>query len=189
MVACAGEAFLAKRTWPTNRLKQRALDRELPWTMIPDDEKPLFREAAGLQWKQWQEYDAIEVLDIGTSKHLKQQMGHRILRSRFVYRNKNAGIPGAACKPKARLCVGGHNDPDLQVGLRTDAPTVSRNSLLVFLVVAAAFDMEVVAGDIECALMQGVAHERPDELLMAQPREGLEGLHPEQLVRVKECSG
>ena len=34
--------------------------------------------------------------------------------------------------------------------------------------------------------MQGVAHERPGKLYMAQPRAGLGYLHPRQLLRVRK---
>ena len=116
---------------------------------------------------------------------MRQRVGkERILTSRYAYRDKNAGIPGAACKPKARLCVGGHNDPDLQSGMRTDAPTVGRHAVQSFFAVAAAYGFDVVAGDVECAFMQGKEHERTDELYMAQPREGIPGLHPEQIIRI-----
>ena len=64
----------------------------------------------------------------------------RILNCRFAYWDKNyskrkaaptAGIP---CKPKARLCVGGHMDPDIgKVEMQCDAPTATRTSLMLTL--------------------------------------------------------
>ena len=81
-------------------------------------------------------------------------MRHTKLTLRFAERNKNTGIPGAEYKAEARLCAGGHNDPDLARGTRFNAPTVSRSLFLIFQSVVAADDMDVVNGDIECAFVR-----------------------------------
>ena len=105
-----------------------------------------------------------------------------ILPSRFVYRDKNAPLRTdkhpLPVKAKARLCVGGHMDPRLAQGdLRTDAPTVTRNSTMLFFTICQRFDLEIYAADVEAAFMQG--DEQPDQqLYMAQPRDGLPGLQP-----------
>ncbi|CAK0891483.1 unnamed protein product [Prorocentrum cordatum] len=111
-----------------------------------------------------------------------------ILPSRFVYRDKNAPLRTdkhpLPVKAKARLCAGGHMDPRLAQGdLRTDAPTVTRNSTTLFFTICQRFDLEIYAADVEAAFMQG--DEQPDQqLYMAQPREGLPGLNPKQLIKI-----
>ncbi|CAK0836533.1 unnamed protein product [Prorocentrum cordatum] len=180
-------SLIAKRSWNATRLQRRALEKEMPWNMIPASGRPLYREAAELQWKQWENYDAVEPLSVEESQKVGERVHQsRILTSRFLYRNKNAGVKDAPPKPKARLCCGGHNDPDLTMGLRTDAPTVSRHSVLTFLAVAAAYDFDIVAGDIECAFMQGEEHGRAEELYMSQPTEGLPNMDPRCLLKVKK---
>ncbi|CAK0798448.1 unnamed protein product [Prorocentrum cordatum] len=153
--------LIAKRSWDTTRLQRRALEKEMPWNMIPASDRPLYREAAELQWKQWENYDAVEPLSVEESQD-------------------------APPEPKARLCCGGHNDPDLAMGLRTDAPAVSRHSVLTFLAVAAAYDFDIVAADVECAFMQGEKHGRAEELYMSQPKEGLPNMDPRCLLKVKK---
>ncbi|CAK0817731.1 unnamed protein product, partial [Prorocentrum cordatum] len=111
-----------------------------------------------------------------------------ILPSRFVYRDRNAPLRTdkrpLPFEAKARLCVGGHVEPRLAQGdLRTDAPTVTRNSAMLFFTVCQWFDLEIYAADVEAAFMQG--DEQPDQQLhMAQPREGLPGLRPKQLIKI-----
>ena len=99
-----------------------------------------------------------------------------ILPSGFVYWDKNAPLRTdkhpLPVKAKARLCVGRHMDPRLAQGdLRTDAPTDTRNSTMLFFTVCQRFDLEIYAAGVEAAFMQG--DEQPgQQLRMAQPREG-----------------
>lgn len=112
-----------------------------------------------------------------------------MLPSRYVYRDKNAPFRNESNplppKPKARLCVGGHLDPRLETGaLRTDAPTVTRTSTLMFFAVAEMFGMDITAADVEAAFMQGDPQHGDQELYMWQPKEGLPGVHKDSLVRI-----
>ncbi|CAK0887145.1 unnamed protein product [Prorocentrum cordatum] len=149
----------------TERIKRKQADKEIHWRAIKDSDRELFREAIR---------GMIEP--------------SLILPSRFVYRDKNAPLRTdkrpLPVKAKARLCVGGHMDPRLAQGdLRTDAPTVTRNSTMLFFTICQRFDLEIYAADVEAAFMQG--DERPDQqLYMAQPREGLPGLNPKQLIKI-----
>ena len=102
----------------------------------------------------------------------------RILFSCFAYRDKNAGTRNTQVdlpvKAQARLCIGGHEDPDLAMGeMRTDAPTVSRLSLLCFLQLCASLGWVPKTGDIEAAFLNG--EEKIRNLYMHQPKEGLPG--------------
>ena len=103
----------------------------------------------------------------------------RILRSRFAYCDKNCAKrredPSVPPKAKARLCVGGHRDPDLRTGeLRTEAPTASKAALSALMVLTAVNHWEVAAGDIERAFLQGMENQR--NLYMEQPVRGLPGV-------------
>ena len=79
--------------------------------------------------------------------------------------------------------MGGHLDPDLETGkLRTDAPTVARRSLAIFMQICAMFDWMPRSADIESAFLNG--EEAPRNLYFRQPREGLPGLKKGQLVAI-----
>ena len=113
----------------------------------------------------------------------------RILPSRYAYRDKNLGRRRAKLsvpsKPKARLVVAGHLDPDLSKGLMTtDSPTVSRAGLTTVFQLCASRRWKAAAGDIQAAFFNGLYLKR--ELYMAQPRGGVAGLHPSQLIRIRK---
>ncbi|CAK0847915.1 unnamed protein product [Prorocentrum cordatum] len=173
----------------TERIKRKQADKEITWRAIKDSDRELFREAAAKQWSEWQKYGSCQVLSIEESEAIRGMIKPSlILPSRFVYRDKNAPLRTdkhpLPVKAKARLCVGGHMDPRLAQGdLRTDAPTVTRNSTMLFFTICQRFDLEIYAADVEAAFMQG--DEQPDQQLhMAQPREGLPGLNPKQLIKI-----
>ncbi|CAK0807406.1 unnamed protein product, partial [Prorocentrum cordatum] len=173
----------------TERIKRKQADKEIHWRAIKDSDRELFREAAAKQWSEWQKYGSCQALSIEESEAIRGMIKPSlILPSRFVYRDKNAPLRTdkhpLPVKAKARLCVGGHMDPRLAQGdLRTDAPTVTRNSTMLFFTICQRFDLEIYAADEEAAFMQG--DEQPDQqLYMAQPREGLPGLNPKQLIKI-----
>ncbi|CAK0840847.1 unnamed protein product [Prorocentrum cordatum] len=173
----------------TERIKRKQADKEIHWRAIKDSDRELFREAAAKQWSEWQKCGSCQVLSIEESEAIRGMIKPSlILPSRFVYRDKSAPLRTdkhpLPVKARARLCVGGHMDPRLAQGdLRTDAPTVTRNSTMLFFTICQRFDLEIYAADVEAAFMQG--DEQPDQqLYMAQPREGLPGLNPKQLIKI-----
>ncbi|CAK0890787.1 unnamed protein product, partial [Prorocentrum cordatum] len=173
----------------TGRIKRKQADMEIHWRAIKDSDRELFREAAAKQWSEWQKYGSCQVLSIEESEAIRSMIKPSlILPSRFVYRDKNAPLRTdkhpLPVKAKARLCVGGHMDPRLAQGdLWTGAPTVTRNSTMLFFTICQRFDLEIYAADVEAAFMQG--DKQPDQQLhMAQPREGLPGLNPKQLIKI-----
>ena len=169
------------------RKERKALEKELPWTSIPEEQKPLFREALVREWTTWLRYKAVEALDLACSKHVESHFDPaRILASRVCYRDKRAATPWLEVKPKARLVCRGDQDPDL-LELRRDAPTMTRLSLMLILQLSAACaDWFLVCADITGAFLQGDQSlaRRKDPLFIRQPREGLPGLLPGQLLLV-----
>ncbi|CAK0836144.1 unnamed protein product [Prorocentrum cordatum] len=153
----------------TERIKRKQADKEIHWRAIKDSDRELFREAAAKQWSEWQKHGSCQVLSIEESEAIRGMVKPSlILPSRFVYRDKNAPLRTdkhpLPVKAKARLCVGGHMDPRLAQGdLRTDAPTVTRNSTMLFFTICQRFDLEIYAADVEAAFMQG--DEQPDQQL------------------------
>ena len=116
----------------------------------------------------------------------------RILGSRWAYRDKNYSkrrldqtIPW---KPKSRLVVFGHLDPDFGKVL-TDAPTINRLSILVLLqFVASRQDCDdpwqASAGDVTAAFQNGKPITR--QLFMRQPRTGVRNTPPGALFRIEK---
>lgn len=147
----------------SQRKAQRALDKEVPFSKIPEQERELYHAAEVKEWNSWLEYDAVSALSPEETKEVLESRPERVLKCRFVYRNKNAGLVDHEGKPlelkaKARLCVQGQNDPDCMSGeVKVDAPTVQHGSLLTFLhcVVSFGWVDHWRNGDVSSAFLQG----------------------------------
>ena len=109
-------------------------------------------------------------------------MRKRILRSRACYRNKSR-IPGKLVA-KTRVVALGHLDPDLTT-ISRDSPTPTRTSEYVLLAIFTSGINKMVqntkakwllwCGDVSTAFLQGQpdADERPDDLYLLPPQDGL----------------
>ncbi|CAE7658216.1 RE1 [Symbiodinium sp. CCMP2456] len=185
----AQEILMLKRA-KTERSRAKQLEKELPWQMIPEDKRDDFRTAEDKQWSEHMEHDALEILDVERSREVEATVPKaRILSSRWAYRDKSLAQrrtkPETPWKCKARLVIGGHEDPDLAGGrVVSDSPTVSRATLILLLQICCSRLWQAAAGDVAAAFLNGVYIQR--ELYMRQPRGGVRGLDPRQLLRVKK---
>ena len=183
------EALMLKKA-RTERSRAKQLEKELPWNLIPEEVREDFRKAEDKQWGEHMQHDALEVLSPAESRRVEEVVDRRrILNSRWAYRDKNLAHrrvrPDTPWKAKARLVIGGHEDPDLSSGaIISDSPTVARSSLILLLQICASLHWEAAAGDVAAAFLNGVYIER--ELYMRQPRGGVRGLRPDQLLKVKK---
>ena len=150
------------KTLSKNRLK-KMLDKEVPIEKIPGEQWPFYQEAIEKEWKSWMDYQSCEVLSREQSLAVEEQQSDRILPSRFVLRDKNAGLKAPdgtpmPLKAKARLCLAGHLCPDSMSGeLQLDSPTIERLSTMIFLhnVVSNGWLKNWFVGDISNAFLQG----------------------------------
>ena len=90
--------------------KEKQLEKELPWGLIPYEERHLYREAEFKQWKEHVEFGAVKALSVEESKKIIETVPkERVLNSRFAYKDKNHAARKAGqdlpCKPKARLAI------------------------------------------------------------------------------------
>ncbi|CAE7394818.1 RE1 [Symbiodinium sp. CCMP2592] len=183
------EAYMLKRA-TTKRGRDKQLEKEIPWSMIPESKRQLFIDAEHKQWEEHLRLGALRPLDLAESAE-KLKSG-RVLSSRFAYRDKNLARrrtdPTVEWKAKSRLVVSGHTDPDIVSGaLRTDSPTVSRTAVMTLLQIAASqldADWGIAAGDVTAAFLNGEKLDR--ELYLRQPKHGLPGLHPDQLIKIEK---
>ncbi|CAE7230751.1 RE1, partial [Symbiodinium sp. CCMP2456] len=186
----AKEVFYAKKyvssAWVT-RKDQKALEKEIPRHLIPEDQQHLYEEARQKEWNTWKKFEAVRPLDLQASQWVEQYVDpSRVLKTRFCYRNKNAAYPWMEVKAKARLVCRGDQDPDL-LTLRRDAPTLTRVGLMIILQVAASFgDFFLFNSDITGAFLQGSQElsNRKEQLFLKQPAEGLPGLLKGQILLV-----
>ncbi|CAE7221929.1 GIP [Symbiodinium sp. CCMP2592] len=175
----------------TPRGREKALEKEIPWSMVPEDQKPNFRQAERKQYDEHREHGALDPLSVEDSRRIARERPERVLNSRFAYRDKHWSrrreSPDVGWKPKARLVIAGHRDPDLLSGLPTHAPTISRQGIHLLLQILASNlnkGWKGYAGDVTAAFLCGEDLER--ELYLRQPKTGLGDLHPEQLLRIRK---
>ena len=147
--------------------------RRIPWSAIPEHERPLYQEAEKAQWDEHVQFGAVKPLSLSESEEVRATVApDRIL-----------GNPELPPKPKARFCVSGQNDPDLgRTDMAVDAPTASRHSVLLAIQLALARLWSSSIGDIRAAFLNGVPASR--NLYFEQPRRGIPGLVRGQLVAI-----
>ena len=174
-----------------NKLK-KMMEKEIPYDKIEPGERQLYREAEGKEWSSWQQYDSCEILSEEESQRVMRENPKRVLPSRFVYRNKNAGLldeNGRALptRAKARLCLQGHLCPDSRTGaIQVDSPTVERVSTMLFLHMAVSYQWTKhwYIGDISNAFLQGSSLEGKEPMYMKPPKQGLKGVKENQLLKL-----
>ena len=182
--------FQVQSTESTNKMK-KMLDKEIPYDKITPQDMPEYQRAIEKEWDSWLQYDSCKVLSLEESEKIEQECPKRILPSRLVLRNKHAGLvspegKSLPLKAKARLCIAGHLCPDTVGGdVQVDSPTIERISTMLFLnyVVCYSWFTNWFIGDISNAFLQGAPLEGPD-MYMRQPRQGLPGLQPGQLIKL-----
>ena len=54
--------------------KEKQLEKELPWGMIPPDERDLYREAERKQWDEHVEYGAVRPLTLEESREVEMSV-------------------------------------------------------------------------------------------------------------------
>ena len=96
--------FMVKRCI-SEKGKEKQLEKELPWGLIPPDEREMYREAELKQWQEHVEFGAVRPLSLSESEEVRRRVSpDRILRSRFAYKDKNYAKrkcdPSVPAKPK-----------------------------------------------------------------------------------------
>ena len=121
--------------------------------------------------------------------------GERVIKSRYAYRDKHAGMTDELGNPlplkaKARLCVQGQFDPDCASGeVKVDAPTIhiQKVTFMTFLHLCASFGWidTLRAGDVSSAFLQG-GESSGEPLFIQQPSEGIPGMERGRLLKLKK---
>ncbi|CAE7437016.1 RE1 [Symbiodinium sp. CCMP2592] len=152
---------------------------------IKEDEWPEWRKTDKGEWDKVLGTGAIRILDLEESRKIRNsEERHRIIPSRMVRRWKPGDQPGSPPTRKSRWCLRGDKDPDL-LELDRHAPTLNTTSFGVLLQVASSMRYAAAIGDLKNAFCQSLPlHRRQGKLYASLPKEGIDGLHEEQLVEV-----
>ena len=77
----------------TEKIKKKMMDREVPYHEIPDHQKPLYHGAEKAEWAQWLKTGCVKVLTRNEAGQIRKTIDkRRIIRLRFVYRDKNCSL-------------------------------------------------------------------------------------------------
>ena len=141
------------------------------------------------EWGKMADSGAVRVLSVEESRRVKDQLKQegkmdRILPTKIARRYKPSEQPGLPPTKKSRLCLRGDLDPDI-LDLEKFAPTVNTMNLAVMMQIAANENMTGQIADFKNAFCQSDPLKREKgSLYFRQPPEGIEGLHPEQIVLI-----
>ena len=152
------------------------------------------------EWEGWHASDAAErrriegtnairVLSAAESREVRRTLQEqnqldRILPSRMVRRWKPGEQPGSPDTRKSRWRIWGDRDPDL-LDLQRYAPTLNSTSFGVLLQTAASMQYPASVGDCKSAFCQSLPlHRSAGKLYASQPKAGIKGLDPEQIVEI-----
>eukprot|EP00435_Cladocopium_sp_Y103_P053328 s859_g17.t1 len=156
---------------------------------ISSEEWPEWQVADGEEWAKVASTNAVKALSVEESTDVEQQLkeagrAQRIMPSRMVRRWKPAELPGEPPSRKSRWCVRGDKDPDLMM-LERYAPTATTAVISIAIQTAASLGFRGAVGDLKNAFMQSDRLVRPEgRIFCRQPRGGLPGLNPAQLIEV-----
>ena len=136
------------------------------------------------EWKAWLSKEACEVLDLKTSLQVRKKKADLVIPTRWVRTNKHDGLINQPFLAKSRLVVQGFKDKALGQ-YRRDAPTASAVAESLCLAVCVHFKFVLLAKDIKNAYFSGKSVDR--EIYLDQPKGGLPGLKPGQLLRARKA--
>ncbi|CAK0894249.1 unnamed protein product [Prorocentrum cordatum] len=166
--------------------------KEIKLGSLPEGQRRMFMDRGGsrdAEWRSWQDFDAAEPIPPDESEALRADKANIIIPMRWVDTDKNDGKYDEAGAPlpllaKGRLVVVGFRDRLLGM-FRRDAPTASRLAGALLLTLAAAMGMILSLGDVKNAYFNVQNLQR--EVYLEQPRGGLPGLAPGQLLRARKA--
>ena len=135
---------------PNTKKKGR---KEIQLNALPPELQEKFIGPGGAdskEWEAWRAKEACDVLDLTTSKRIRQEKPSLIIPTRWVRTNKNDGLIGKDFLAKSRLVAQGFKDRSLGQ-YRRDAPTASAIAESICLAVCAHKKFIPLAKDIKNA--------------------------------------
>lgn len=138
------------------------------------------------EMQKLQKYDAVEVISPKEAERIRNTTT-RILPSRFVITKKPDERNPGHYITKARWCIRGYLDPDVNK-LQTQSPTLSTEALALVMQLSASYGWDFGICDIEGAFLQGGALCREQgELFVELPPGGAPGIEKGSLLRIKKA--
>ena len=152
-------------------MQEIAEKNSYPVTLVPREEwkNPEIIEAMESEINKFKDFEAV--------KEVRDEGQYRI-PIRWVVTEK--GDDGKGQRFKARLCMRGDKELDKEL-IRSDSPTVAKESIKIALTIAANEKFKIKCGDIKSAYLQGNDMDR--EIFVKPPEEAKAGNNLWQLVK------
>ena len=168
-----------------SRIEQKALDKELPWRFILEQDQEYinaFVQSAKDEEASWKSWNSIRPLSPREAEEVRKSpiLRGRVIKARAAYRDKSKGA--FPLRPKTRVVAIGCADPDLY-SLNRDCATPTRQSeyMVLGIFVAGVNKMfnhkksrwVLWGGDVKTAFLQGSQEDRQLPLFLEPPRDGI----------------
>ena len=177
-------AFKAAESSKTVKKQGR---KEIKLSELSSSQKQLFVGPGGSdekEWQAWLDYKACEVASLEDSLAVRKNNSEDIVPTRWVRTNKNDGLVDEDFLAKSRLVVQGFKDRALGM-YRRDAPTASSLAEAMVLLICAVYQFTLFGKDVKNGYFNGKDLQRL--VYLDQPRGGLPGLKPGQLLVAKKA--
>eukprot|EP00438_Fugacium_kawagutii_P004153 Skav203992 [mRNA] locus=scaffold3297:153239:156406:+ [translate_table: standard] len=148
--------------WMSKKLDAKT--KELSWNKMPLDQKMRFDVAQARELTQVITSKALRSL---TKQEADSLDARRVMQMRWVLTVKGDGSPG---NEKARLVVLGYQAPNL-TEVQASAPTMSRLSRNLMLMVCANMKFKMQSGDVSSAFLQADQSLEQEDLVVWAPPE------------------
>ena len=164
---------------------QKKLQREIPATGNEPGLQTKVDESKALEWETLLGKNAIRVWTGEKARAIRKNNPDRFIGSRFVIVNKQ---DEEGSRVKSRWCLQGHLDPDFHEKIMSGAcqsPTLHPLSRALLLQVVSSKQWTLQLGDIKGAFLEaGPLDKRYTPLYAHQPKGGVPGLDPEDVIEV-----
>lgn len=153
------------------------------------EDQELWKIADAAEWQKVVSSGAVKLLNLEESREVRQRLReegkeNRILPSTVARRRKPAEQPGEPATMKSRLCIRGDQDPDI-LEVERFSPTLNTQNFNLLLQVGSNLNMEAAVADFKNAFCQSKPLYRENgPIYFRPPKEGIDGVHPEQVVAI-----
>ena len=129
---CDWEVYFANGQYNTSgfqsRADQKALEKEIPWHLIPHEQRDGYHQAYLRECASWVKFGAARGAT-DAEQAAGEKGDHDLAEMRVCYRNKNAGIKDANVEEKARVVIRGYKCDNIVsadgTAMKRETPTLS----------------------------------------------------------------
>ena len=159
--------------------------KEIPVVGNPSELQERVEEAKGVEWCTMQSKPSVKVWTGADAERIRRERPDRLIGSRFVVTEK---VEEEGSRIKARWCLQGHLDPDVEAKVLSGAchsPTMSHLSRSLLLQLLVSKRWRLCLGDVKGAFLEaGPLKKQYQPLYAKQPAGGIPGVDADDVIEV-----